>query len=154
MIQIRISTSHGFIKGSDMSVLSFIPIIGKVLDKGLDIIDEKIEDKDKANEIKAAIKNQVLVNDHETLMKEIDAQMQIILSEAKGGWLQKNWRPVLMLVIVAIIANNYVVAPYINLFFPGKSLMLELPGGLWALLNVGVGGYVAGRTVEKVLKKE
>lgn len=137
-----------------MSLLSFIPIIGKALDKGLGIVDKLVLDKDKAEELKSAIKQQILVNDHDTLVKEIDAQMQIILAEAKGGWLQRNWRPILMLVIVSIIANNYVIAPYIGLFFPDKSLILELPGGLWALLNVGVGGYVAGRTVEKVFKKE
>jgi hypothetical protein len=32
--------------------------------------------------------------------------------------------------------------------------MLELPGGLWALLNVGVGGYAVGRSAEKILKKD
>jgi hypothetical protein len=137
-----------------MSFLSFIPVIGKALEKGLGIVDDLVEDKDKANEIKASIQKQVLVQNHNELVKELDAQMKIILAEAKGGFLQRNWRPILMLTIVAIIANNYVVAPYVELFFPGKSIMLELPGGLWALLNVGVGGYVAGRSAEKIFKKE
>ena len=137
-----------------MGILSFIPIIGKVLDKGLSIVDKMVLDKDQADKLKNAIKSQMLTQNHDELVKELDAQMKIILAEAKGGWMQRNWRPILMLTIVAIIFNNYVFAPYIGLFFPDKSLMLELPGGLWALLNVGVGGYVAGRTVEKVLKKE
>ena len=59
-----------------------------------------------------------------------------------------------MLVIIFIVANNYVIAPYIGLFFPEKELILELPGGLWALLNIGVGGYVAGRSAEKIFKKD
>lgn len=59
-----------------------------------------------------------------------------------------------MLVIILIIANNYVVAPYIGLFLPERELILELPGGLWALLNVGVGGYVGGRSAEKIFKKD
>jgi len=137
-----------------MSFLSYLPIIGKIVEKGLDVVDQFVADKDKANELKAAIKNQIMVQNHEENLQAIKSQTEIILAEAKGGWLQRNWRPILMLVIVFIIANNYVLAPYIGLFFPEKSLILELPGGLWALLNVGVGGYVAGRTVEKVLHKE
>lgn len=135
-----------------MSVLSFIPVIGKILDKGLGIIDELVEDKDKANELKAAIKQQVLVQDHDKNTQLLQSQTAIILAEAKGGWLQRNWRPMLMLTCILILFNNYVLAPYVLLFFPGKALMLELPGGLWALLNVGVGGYVGGRTVEKIFK--
>lgn len=137
-----------------MGVLSFLPIIGDVIDKGLGIIDKVVKDKDQAEKLKAEIKSQILDQRHDELVKRLDTQMRIILAETKGGWAQRNWRPILMLTIVAIIFNNYVFAPYIGLFFPDKSLMLELPGGLWALLNVGVGGYVAGRTVEKVLKKE
>ena len=137
-----------------MSFLSFIPIIGKILDKGLGIVDSLVEDKDKANEIKAAIQSQIMVQGHEEMVQALKSQTEIILAEARGGWLQRNWRPLLMLVIIGIIANNYVIAPYIGLFFPGKSIMLDLPGGLWALLNVGVGGYVAGRSVEKIFKKD
>ena len=136
-----------------MGFLSFIPVIGKILDKGLGIVDQLIEDKDKANEIKAAIRQQVLVQQHDEIVQALESQTKIILAEARGGWLQRNWRPLLMLIVIGILANNYVIAPYIELFFPGRSLILELPGGLWALLNVGVGGYVAGRSAEKILKK-
>jgi len=135
-------------------MLSWIPVIGKIVDKGLNIVDSLVEDKDKANEIKAAIKNQILIQNHEETLQMLKSQTDIILAEAKGGWLQRTWRPILMLVIIFIVANNYVIAPYIGLFFPEKELILELPGGLWALLNIGVGGYVAGRSAEKILKKD
>lgn len=137
-----------------MGWLSFIPIIGKALERGLDIVDDMVEDKDEANRLKAAIKQQVLIHQHDELVKELEAQAKIILAEARGGWLQRNWRPMLMLIVIGILANNYVIAPYVELFFPGRSLILELPGGLWALLNVGVGGYIASRGAEKVLKKD
>lgn len=137
-----------------MSILSFLPVIGKIIEKGTSIVDQLVEDKDKANEIKAAIQNQIMVQNHEETVQALKSQTDIILAEAKGGWLQRNWRPTLMLVIIFIIANNYVIAPYIGLFFPDKELILDLPGGLWALLNIGVGGYVAGRSAEKILKKD
>lgn len=137
-----------------MSVLSFIPIIGKAIDKGLGVIDKLVKDKDLAEQLKAEIKSQALTQNHDQLVQELQSQTQIILAEAKGGWLQRNWRPLLMLVIILIIFNNYVAAPYIGLFLPNKELILELPGGLWALLNVGVGGYVGGRSAEKIFKRD
>ena len=134
-----------------MSILSFLPIIGKVVEKGLNIVDSIVEDKDKANEIKAAIKQQIMEQSHDELTQELEARMQIILAEAKGGWLQRNWRPILMLTIIAIVANNYVLFPYLSAF-TDKVTILELPSGLWALLNVGVGGYILGRSGEKIIK--
>ena len=59
-----------------------------------------------------------------------------------------NWRPLLMLTCIAIIANNYLLNPYLKLFFAAAPL-LELPDALWELLKIGVGGYVVGRSVEK-----
>ena len=137
-----------------MSILGFLPLIGKITEKVTDIIGEKVEDKDLANELKAEIKQQILINDHEENLELIKGQVAIVLSESKGNFIQRSWRPILMLGIVAIIINNYIFFPYLNLFFPDKALMLELPNGLWALLNVGVGGYVISRGAEKILKKD
>lgn len=88
--------------------------------------------------------------------KELEAQKEIIIAEAKGGWLQRNWRPILMLAIVTIVVNNYLVYPYLSLF-TSKALVLELPDKLWNLMMIGVGGYIAGRSGEKItetLKKK
>lgn len=79
-----------------------------------------------------------------------EAQAKVIIAEAQGqSWLQRNWRPILMLTIVFIVANNYVIAPYISLF-GYKSLALELPETMWDLMNIGVGGYIVGRSGEKI----
>ena len=136
-----------------MSFLSFIPVIGKILDKGLGIVDKLVLDKDEAEKIKAAIKAQILINDHEENVALLKAQSEIILAEARGGWLQRNWRPMLMVIIMAIVANNYIVVPYASMFTE-RVAVLDLPGALWGLLTTGVGGYVVGRSVEKILKKE
>jgi hypothetical protein len=89
--------------------------------------------------------------DYSALEKEIDAKAQIIVAEAQGqSWLQRNWRPMLMLTIIAIIANNYVIYPYITLF-GGTATILQLPAELFTLMTIGVGGYVVGRTGEKMI---
>ena len=82
----------------------------------------------------------------------IEEQSKIIQSEANGeGWLQKNWRPVTMLTFVFIIANNYILYPYITLF-GGKAITLDIPPDMWGLLKLGLGGYVVGRSIEKSIK--
>ena len=131
-----------------MSFFASAPIIGKVLETSLGIVDQLVPDKDLAAKIKAGIAQSIEDN-----AAKLDlAGASIVKAEAAGeSWLQRNWRPILMLTIVSIIFNNYVLAPYLSLF-TDKVTILDLPGGLWALLNVGVGGYVAGRSGEKIAK--
>ncbi len=83
---------------------------------------------------------------------ELQGRINVILAEARGeSWIQRSWRPVLMLTIVAIVANNYLLAPYLTLFgLPAQTL--DLPEHLYTLMTIGVGGYVAGRSAEKVAK--
>ena len=135
-----------------MGLLSFIPIIGNILDKGLGVVDKYVPDKDKANEIKAAIKNEILVNRHEETLALLKGQVDIILAETKGNWIQRSWRPLLMLTIITIILNNYVIFPYLEAF-TNKVTVLQFPNAFWNLLTVGVGGYIGGRTYEKVKGK-
>lgn len=79
-----------------------------------------------------------------------EARSNVIMAEAQGAsWLQRNWRPLLMLVIIVIVANNYIVYPYISIF-TDKVKVLDLPDKLWALMEIGVGGYIMGRTAEKM----
>ena len=80
-----------------------------------------------------------------------ELQAKVLIAEIAGqSWLQQNWRPILMLTIVAIVANNYIFVPYMQLFgLP--AMILDLPDKLWNLMTLGVGGYIAGRTGEKMI---
>jgi len=113
------------------------------------LVGKFVEDKDKANELEHAIKAQLLSDE----VKFVSYQRDIITAEAKSGsWLASNWRPITMLVFVFIIANNYILFPYIQLF-GGKATPLEIPPEMWKLLTLGIGGYIAGRSVEKGIEK-
>ncbi len=79
-----------------------------------------------------------------------EARSNVIMAEAHGAsWLQRNWRPLLMLVIICIVANNYILYPYLSIF-TDKVRVLDLPDRLWQLMEIGVGGYILGRTAEKM----
>jgi len=81
----------------------------------------------------------------------ISARMESLKTELSGNWLQRSWRPILMLSITLIVVNNYLIFPYFSLFgIPAT--MLDFPDKLWNLLTVGVGGYVLGRSAEKGIK--
>jgi len=104
------------------------------------LIDKTVEDKDQAAQIKARLQEMVLTGQ----IKEIEAAANVLVAEARGeSWLQRNWRPLLMVLFGLIVANNYLLAPY------GLGQTLELPPDMWDLLKIGVGGYVVGRSVEK-----
>lgn len=123
-----------------------IPMIGQLVGKA---IDRAVPDRDEAARLGAAVTQQVM----QLAATELQGAVDIIKAEAQGeSWLQRNWRPVLMLTIVAIVANNYLVAPYVNAMFgAGSAPVLDLPERLWDLMTLGVGGYVAGRTIEKAV---
>lgn len=70
-------------------------------------------------------------------------QASIIRSEAQGNWLQKSWRPIVMLAFTFIVV--------LGAFVPIP--MLEDSSEFWSLLEIGLGGYVIGRSIEKVTGK-
>ncbi len=73
-------------------------------------------------------------------------QTEIIVTEAKGNWIQRSWRPVLMLAFGFIVIYVKFIAPLFNLTTP------ELEIEFWELLKIGIGGYVVGRSAEKISK--
>ena len=89
----------------------------------------------------------------DTALAAQQEQVKVIIAEAQGqSWLQRNWRPLLMMTIMVIVANNYIVAPYLQAIFgQTKFPILPLPDQLWQLMNLGVGGYVVGRSAEKLM---
>jgi Holin of 3TMs, for gene-transfer release len=72
------------------------------------------------------------------------AQADIVKTEAASQhWLAANWRPILMLTFGALI-----VARWFGWAAPNLSEAEYLK--LWDIVQLGLGGYVVGRSVEKV----
>jgi len=107
------------------------------------------EEKMKATKAIKEVENEITSKVIELHEKELEAKKEIIVAEAKGSWLQRNWRPILMLTIVAIVANNYIIYPYLSMF-TDNVVVLELPSKLWNLMLVGVGGYVGTEGAKEV----
>ena len=119
-----------------------------LIDAGLRIIDKIIPDP----KAKAEAKIKLLEVQQAGELKEIESAMNVIVAEAKSEHaLTSQWRPITMLVFTAIVANNYILAPYLQAMF-GWSVSLEMPEQLWNLLSIGIGGYIFGRSGEKAVK--
>ena len=112
------------------------------------IIDKLIPDP----QAKAEAQLKLLTMSQQGAFKEIEASMNVVVAEAKSEhWLTATWRPITMLTFTAIIANNYILYPYLSLFWLDAPV-LDLPDQIWNLLNIGLGGYVVGRSAEKIAK--
>tara|TARA_R110000822_G_scaffold37245_3_gene104428 strand:- start:1616 stop:2011 length:396 start_codon:yes stop_codon:yes gene_type:complete len=109
--------------------------IGKVIDNLFTSEEERIKAK---NEVFKVLKEQQL---------ELQRlQTEIIVTEANGNWLQRSWRPILMLAFGFIVIYVKFIAPLFQLPIP------PLENEFWNLLQLGIGGYVVGRSAEKISK--
>jgi len=127
-------------------MLGAITAIGPIAKMIGGIVDKAIPDKDLKEKLKHELNTQLINGDHEELI----AKSKIVQAEASSKhWLTATWRPALMWICIIVIFNNYILAPFINLVF-GTSLELLIPEPMWNLLTIGVGGYIAGRSGEKI----
>ena len=127
-----------------LPMLNAVAPLAKIL---FNTIDKAVVDKDLQEKLKAQLQTQLLQSN----TAELQAAAKIVEAEAKAGSFAASWRPLLMYVLIFILVWNYVLGPVI-LFFFKASITIELPGDVWTLLQIGLGGYVVGRSAESVAR--
>jgi hypothetical protein len=119
-------------------IAALIPALAPILGS---IIKSKFPDPTEAAKAEAELTAQLWANAHQINV----AAAGIIRAEADSQhWLTSNWRPITMLVFVALI-----VARWFGLAAPGLSEAEYLK--LWSIVEFGLGGYVIGRSAEKII---
>jgi hypothetical protein len=79
-------------------------------------------------------------------LKELETMASVIKAEAtSGSWLTANWRPLTMITFVALICAHW-------LGFTAENLSEDQVISLLDIVKVGLGGYVVGRSGEKIVK--
>jgi len=121
---------------------ALIPVLQPVLDKILGRIPDPAERAKAEQEMKAAMV------DNEARLAE--AASSIINTEAMGNRLQRSWRPVLMYFLMFLIAWLAILAPALGTADASLAALSAVPARLWDLLMIGVGGYIVGRSGEKI----
>lgn len=100
--------------------------------------DERLKHKERLLDVQAASMQKVF--DYEKEM--LEAKSKIVLAEASSShWLAANWRPITMLTFLVLVLGDSLG------FLPN-----ELNQEAWTLLEIGLGGYVVGRSGEKIAK--
>ena len=127
-----------------LAALSTIAPLAKML---FSTVDKAIPDKDLAEKLKAQLNTELLKSSTE----QIKAAASIVEAEAKSGWFSASWRPLLMYVLIFILVWNYIIGPVIKMML-GTVITFELPGDVWTLLQIGLGGYVIGRSGESIAR--
>ena len=140
-----------------------LPFLGPLIDsatKGLDSLFTSDEErlKGQAELKKLEVEMEKSMNDH--MNKVVDAQKSILTQElSSGSWLARNWRPILMTVFITMLAYNYLLIPLITLIRTTFDLdfiipdVADIPEKVWSLLQIGLGGYIVGRSGEKIADK-
>lgn len=76
-------------------------------------------------------------------LAELQAAVSVITAEAAGNWLQRSWRPLMMLFFAGLVGARWFGYSAPNM---SEAEVLEL----WSIVKLGIGGYTIGRSVEKV----
>ena len=123
-----------------MNVLS---LIGQIFKPAMDMIDnvhtsteEKLQQKAQLLELQTTFLVQAL--DYE--QEQLKSKTAIIMAESNSqSWLARSWRPITMLTfLVLVVFDSFGWLPF------------RLAEDAWSLLKIGLGGYVVGRSAEKI----
>lgn len=117
-------------------------LLSTIAPRVLDVVDQTITDEDERLRLRAELAK-LLTDQSGDLAK---ASASVVKAEIESeGWLQRNWRPMLM-IWFAVLVGAYWFG------WTPPNLSEDRTGDLFELVKIGVGGYVAGRSVEKTAK--
>lgn len=123
-----------------MNVLGLIGQIFKPAMEAVDAVHTSTEEKLSKKAELLAIQVQFLEQGLEYEEARLKAKAEIIMAEAKSdSWIARNWRPITMLTFLCLVVLDAL-----------GLLPFRLAEEAWTLLQIGLGGYVVGRSAEKV----
>jgi hypothetical protein len=137
--------------------LAAIPIIGSIAEKGMDLIDKFVLDKDQAAAAKHELEKLLLVQQAEYLkVAAAESQAQSATNQieaASSSMFVAGWRPAIGWVCALGFTYNFVIYPmaewYAAVYFTHINIPPQLDGMLWEL-TAGMLGLSAIRTWEKL----
>jgi len=110
----------------------------------LELENKKLEIKQQMQDIQAKVTTAMV--EYQTKLDQL--QSDIIKAEASSSsWLARNWRPITMLIFVALIVGRYLgwIEPSTDAAFAGAEKQI------FNLIQIGLTGYVVGRSAEKIV---
>ena len=128
-----------------MSILSFLGSAIKPLAGLVDNLHTSDEERLALKVELERIENELKVAGYEYDKTLAEARSNIIIAEATSqSWLARNWRPITMLMFGGLILA-------IATGLTDVEDLAAVPEQLWRLLQIGIGGYIVGRSAEKIV---
>ena len=126
-----------------MTTLSLLTLLGRIFDPLAALLDEAADTaktREAAKVKLAALKAEAFSDALAFEEGRLATAARLVAAEAAGqSWLQRNWRPLTMLCFLGLV-----------MAYSFGLLAFRLSAEAWGLLQIGLGGYVVGRSVEKV----
>ena len=115
------------------------------------VLDAYIKDTELRRKLQADL--EVNLTNH--LGKSLELEQTVVLEEVRSEhWLTRSWRPILMLSLLGFLVFVGIVLPLADLVagysLPFNPRWQALPPQFWDFLSIGVGGYIGGRSLEKI----
>lgn len=126
------------------AIIEGVKAIAGIVDSVTTTDDERLEKQVELD----SLSNDLRVNLAKLEAEFAEVQSRVIIAETQSqSWLARNWRPITMMTFVVIIFHNYIISPMFSM------PLTPIVPDMWALLKLGIGGYIGGRTVEKIAPK-
>lgn len=122
--------------------MNIAAILLKVAPAIFKVIDDFVEDKDLSSRLKHELSTQIVDSQSQIARAAAD----VVVAEIQGeSWLQRNWRPLLMVWFSILIGGYWFGFVPIN-------MPVAIVEQMFTLVQIGIGGYVVGRSGEKIAK--
>jgi hypothetical protein len=124
--------------------MNVLGLIGQIFKPAMEMIDnvhtsteEKLQQKAQLLQLQTDFLGEAL--EYET--EQLKQKAAIVLAEANSAhWITATWRPITMLTFLALVVADQT-----------GMLAFRLADEAWTLLQIGLGGYVVGRSAEKIV---
>lgn len=110
----------------------------------VDEVHTSDEEKDRLRNVLKDTEAKVISQAMDLQSQVLKAQQTVLMAEVSGTGLKAVWRPIVMLVFMALIVWHSV----------GTGLGFPVPAinpMMWTLIHMAMGGYVVGRSGEKAI---
>ena len=114
-------------------------------------LEALVSDLELRRKLAAELEQQVMAY----MSKSAELGAGVVLAEVQSEhWLTRSWRPLLMIILMGFLILAGLILPVADLVV-GYKLPFEprwqvLPSDFWSFLSIGMGGYIGGRSLEKV----
>lgn len=125
--------------------MNVLELIGQIFKPAAELVNNmhtSEEEKLKQKAVLLELQTNFLVEALNYEQEQLKTRAAIITAEAKAdSWLTRSWRPITMLVFLGLVVLDSVGV-----------LPSPLAPEAWTLLQLGIGGYIIGRSAQGVGK--